>query len=299
MNWKSFSSRLLLVVVAFPVLGVLIFLAPGLHLLPYTIAVVAASVVGALETRGLFRARGITTTPYLAPFLAGTLPLSVWLEVTGMIPSGWARAWLVACIGVILVRATLQKDARRIEEFLSFTSSSVFILLYPSYFLSWVVRFTALPQPSLSILLFLGLVFGNDMAAYFAGSLWGGSTQLNLAISPQKSVVGFIAGLMGTGIIYTIFRLAVPSLLPGKPRGSNRFLSGGGRFRDSRGPRGKRSQAIGARQGLRDHHTRKRRAAGFHRLHALERATFLRADAAFPVGDEEGGFSSVSLRRQW
>lgn len=52
MNWKSFSSRLLLVVVAFPVLGVLIFLAPGLHLLPYTIAVVAASVVGALETRG-------------------------------------------------------------------------------------------------------------------------------------------------------------------------------------------------------------------------------------------------------
>ncbi|MGO9411531.1 MAG: phosphatidate cytidylyltransferase, partial [Spirochaetia bacterium] len=191
MNWKSFSSRLLLVVVAFPVLGVLIFLAPGLHLLPYTIAVVAASVVGALETRGLFRARGITTTPYLAPFLAGTLPLSVWLEVTGMIPSGWARAWLVACIGVILVRATLQKDARRIEEFLSFTSSSVFILLYPSYFLSWVVRFTALPQPSLSILLFLGLVFGNDMAAYFAGSLWGGSTQLNLAISPQKSVVGF------------------------------------------------------------------------------------------------------------
>ncbi len=223
MNWKSFSSRLLLVVVAFPVLGVLIFLAPGLHLLPYTIAVVAASVVGALETRGLFRARGITTTPYLAPFLAGTLPLSVWLEVTGMIPSGWARAWLVACIGVILVRATLQKDARRIEEFLSFTSSSVFILLYPSYFLSWVVRFTALPQPSLSILLFLGLVFGNDMAAYFAGSLWGGSTQLNLAISPQKSVVGFIAGLMGTGIIYTIFRLAVPSLLPASLGGATVF----------------------------------------------------------------------------
>ena len=109
MNWKAFSSRLLLVVVAFPVLGVLIFLAPGLHLLPYTIAVVAASVVGALETRGLFRARGITTTPYLAPFLAGTLPLSVWLEVTGMIPSGWARAWLVACIGVILVRAILSE----------------------------------------------------------------------------------------------------------------------------------------------------------------------------------------------
>jgi phosphatidate cytidylyltransferase len=212
-NWKSFSSRLLLVIVAFPVLGVLIFLAAGLHLLPFALAVVAASVIGAIESRGLFAARGITTTPYLAPILAGTLPLSAWLEVAGTIPSGWLRAWPAACIGIILVRAILQKDPRRIQEFLSFTSSSVFILLYPAYFLSWVVRLIALPQPSLSILLFLGLVFGNDMAAYLAGSLWGGSTQLNLAISPQKSAVGFIAGLVGTGIVYTLFRLVVPSLL--------------------------------------------------------------------------------------
>jgi phosphatidate cytidylyltransferase len=213
-NWKSFSSRLLLVIVTFPVLGVLIFLAPGLHLLPFALAVVAASVIGATETRGLFTARGIITAPYLAPILAGTLPLSAWLEVAGMIPSGWVRTWPAVCIGIILVRAILQKDPRRIQEFLFFTSSSVFILLYPSYFLSWVVRLIVLPQPSLSILLFLALVFGNDMAAYFAGSLWGGSTQLNFAISPQKSAVGFIAGILGTGIVYTVFRLAVPSLLP-------------------------------------------------------------------------------------
>jgi phosphatidate cytidylyltransferase len=52
------------------------------------------------------------------------------------------------------------------------------------------------------------------MTAYFAGSLWGSSTRLNLAISPQKSIVGFAAGLIGTGIVCAIFRVAVPLLLP-------------------------------------------------------------------------------------
>jgi phosphatidate cytidylyltransferase len=213
-NWKAFSSRLLLVAIAFPVLGLLIFLAPQLHLLPFNVAVVAACVVGALETRGLFQARGLPTTPYLAAFLAGTIPLSVWLEVAGLVPVGYARAWIPFCMGIILVRSILQTDAGRIDGFLIYTSGSVFVLLYPSYFLSWVVRLTALPQPSLSILFFLCLVFGNDMAAYFAGSLWGSSTRLNIAISPQKSAVGFIAGLAGTGVVYAVFRLAVPSFLP-------------------------------------------------------------------------------------
>lgn len=214
MNWKAFSSRILLIAVAFPALGVLIFVVPQLHHIAFNAAAVAACVIGALETRALFEARGVTTMRVLAPLLAGTLPAAVWLEVAGLIPPGWAGAWLAASLGIILVRAVFQKDARRISAFLSLISSSIFILLYPAYFISWMIRFSALSQPSLSILLFLGLVFGNDMSAYFAGSLWGSSTRLNLAISPQKTLVGFIAGIVGTGIIYTFFRLVFPSLLP-------------------------------------------------------------------------------------
>jgi phosphatidate cytidylyltransferase len=213
-NWKAFSSRILLIAVAFPVLGALIFLVPQLHHLLFNAAVAAACVIGALETRGLFEARGAAPMKVLAPLLAGTIPASSWLEVAGLIPAGWAHAWLAACMGIILVRAVFQRDPRRVTEFLSLLSSSLFVLLYPAYFMSWIVRFSALSQPSLSIVLFLGLVFGNDMLAYFAGSLWGGSTRLNLAISPQKTLVGFIAGVVGTGIIYTFFRLVFPTLLP-------------------------------------------------------------------------------------
>ncbi len=214
MNWKGFASRLLLIAVAFPALAALIFLLPHLHHLPFNAAVVGACVVGALETQGLFRARGIPCARYLAPVLAGTLPLVTWLEVAGLIPAGWARAWLPLAVGVILVRAIPVRNTRRLAEFLTFVSSSIFVLLYPAFFLSWIVRFSALRETSLSILLFLCLVFANDMAAYFAGSLFGSSTRLNLAISPAKTAVGFAAGIFGTLVIYGIFRLAAPFLFP-------------------------------------------------------------------------------------
>lgn len=214
MNWKSFLSRVLLVLVAFPVIGALIFLLPQHRHLLFNIAVAAASVIGALETRGLVEAAKIPTSRWLAPILAGTLPLVVWLEVADIIPWGYDRYWLVLAMCAVLLRAVFSAHGARLKGFLPFVSSSIFVLLYPGFFLSWIVRFSEFADASLSILLFLGLVFGNDMSAYFAGSLWGASTRLNLPVSPTKSAVGFIAGIAGSLIVFTAFQLAAPWVVP-------------------------------------------------------------------------------------
>ena len=86
----------------------------------------------------------------------------------------------------------------------------MFTFFYPGYFLAWIVRFSSLREPSLSILFFFCLVFGNDMLAYFAGSLWGASTRLNLVVSPKKSALGFGAGLVGSLIIVGLFQVVLP-----------------------------------------------------------------------------------------
>jgi phosphatidate cytidylyltransferase len=213
-NWKGFLLRILLVFVAFPVLGVLIVLLPQLHHLGFNIVVLGASVLGALEMAALFNARKIPTSLALAPILSASLPVGAYLEVAHVLPSGWMGVWIPAALGVILVRAVLFKKEKRLTEVLAFASSSTFSFLYPGLFLSWVVRLSGLEEPTLSILLFLCLVFGNDMSAYFAGSLWGKSTRLNLPVSPQKSAVGFAAGLVGSLIVMGLFLL----LTPGFPR---------------------------------------------------------------------------------
>jgi phosphatidate cytidylyltransferase len=209
-NWKGFLSRILLVGVAFPMLGAFILALPQLYHLAFNLIVIGASVVGAMETGALFKARRIPTSDILVPILAGTLPVGAYLEVAGVIPPHWLGIWFPAAIGTLLVRAVLFARTRELRSILSFTSSSFFSLIYPAYFLSWIVRLSSLPEPSLSILFFLCLVFGNDMAAYFAGSLWGASTRLNLPVSPQKSAVGFAAGFVGSMVIVGLFLLLAP-----------------------------------------------------------------------------------------
>ncbi len=214
MNWKIFRSRVLLVGIAFPLLGVIILVIPHVHHLAVNLAAVGVCLLGGMEMAALFRARNITTSSLLAPILGASVPAGVFLEVVGVLPPGWLGIWVPAALGVILVRAVLIRKDRNLAEVLSYSSSSFFTFLYPGFFLSWFVRLSSLPEPSLSIVFFLCLVFGNDMAAYFAGSLWGASTPLNLPVSPQKSAIGFAGGLFGSLVVVGLFLL----LTPGFPR---------------------------------------------------------------------------------
>jgi phosphatidate cytidylyltransferase len=212
-NWKHFLIRILLVAVAFPVFGALIFLLPQLGHLAFNAIVVAVTVIGAFEAEGLFRTKRIRTARWLAPILAGTLPVAAYLENMGIIPQAAQGLWPVAAFAILLVRSILFQTNRSLPALLSFTASSVFVLLYPGLSLAYIVRLSGLPDPSLTILFFLCVVFGNDMAAYFAGSLWGRSTCLHLPVSPQKSAVGFAAGIGGSFIVVFGFRLLAPGFL--------------------------------------------------------------------------------------
>ena len=213
MNWKHFLTRILLITIAFPVFGALIFLVPQLGHLAFNAIVFAATVVGAFEVEGLLRAKKIRTARWLAPILAGTLPVAAYLETMGIIPQAAHGLWPAAALAILLVRSILFQTNRSLSSLLSFTASSMLVLLYPGLSLAYIVRLSSLPDPSLTILFFLCVVFGNDMAAYFAGSMWGRSTCLHLPVSPQKSAVGFAAGIGGSFIVVFGFRLLAPGFL--------------------------------------------------------------------------------------
>jgi phosphatidate cytidylyltransferase len=213
MSGKGFLMRVLLVVVAFPVIGVLVFLSP-LHHLAINVVVVLVSVLGALEMASLFKSARIPTSALLAPLLSATLPAGTYLEVMGILPAGWMGIWITAAFGIILVRAVLFAGEKQLKSVLSFASSSFFTFLYPGFFLTWIVRMASLPDPSLCLLYFFCLVFGNDMSAYLFGSLLGNRSRLNLAVSPNKSVAGFVAGLLGSLVAVAFFMVLAPDFPP-------------------------------------------------------------------------------------
>jgi phosphatidate cytidylyltransferase len=76
------------------------------------------------------------------------------------------------------------------------------------------VLLSSLPEASLSLLLFFSLVFVNDLLAYSAGTLARGWSRLGWAVSPNKSAIGFAAGLAGSIGAAALYRVLAPRLLP-------------------------------------------------------------------------------------
>jgi phosphatidate cytidylyltransferase len=205
-NWKGFAVRVGLVVVAFPLLGVFVFLLPwGTHL-ALNAMIVAVTVIGSIETVGLLAARRVPVSRVLAPVLAGTLPAAAWVQAAGLLPGVEIHLlWAAAVPGIILVRAIMFRRQAALRGLIAYSSASVLAALYPALFLSFLPRMTGLAEPALAVAFFLCVVFGDDMLAYFVGSLWGRSTRLNLPVSPQKSMVGFAGGIAGALIVALLF----------------------------------------------------------------------------------------------
>ena len=196
-----------MVVVALPLIGVVVFLLPQATHLAFNLLVVAVSVIGSLEVVGLLDARGIPVSRFLAPVLAGTLPVAAYLQAAGIVAGRraapargpWPPSASSWCASIIF------QSKETLRGLLAYAGGSLLAVLYPAFFLSFITRATGLAEPSLTVAFFLCVIFGDDMLAYFAGSLWGRSTCLHLPVSPNKSAVGFAGGVAGAVIVALLF----------------------------------------------------------------------------------------------
>ena len=77
-------------------------------------------------------------------------------------------------------------------------ANSAFIILYCGFFITFISRITTLKEPSFMLALYLIIVFMCDSGAWFFGVLFGKSTRGIIAASPNKSLVGFIGGILSS-----------------------------------------------------------------------------------------------------
>ena len=77
-------------------------------------------------------------------------------------------------------------------------SSSVFVVLYSGYLCTFVSRMTLFNNSIYFIALFFVIVSMNDSVAWLFGNLFGKNNRGIVKASPNKSVAGFIGGLLGS-----------------------------------------------------------------------------------------------------
>jgi phosphatidate cytidylyltransferase len=123
-------------------------------------------------------------------------------------------------------------SARKLPDILLFIAAGFSVIIYPGFFMIWIIRMTLLTQAVPVILIFLLMVFADDSAAWAVGMLFGKKNRNIIPASPNKSIAGFIGGLtasvlIGLGAALLIPQAFIAQHIPAIPSGIILgFLSG-------------------------------------------------------------------------
>lgn len=158
--------------------------------------VAAVAVIATTELYGLARARGVQPFPVTGAAASGAIVLLATRYPTPAQASAPVLAVLVAVtLGTLGASVWLRWPGGEPLAAVAIT------LLGPAYVggtLAFAVFLRSLPGIGF-VLLPLVVVWVGDSAAYFAGRAWG-RTKLFPAASPGKTVVGGVAGLIGSAV---------------------------------------------------------------------------------------------------
>lgn len=177
---------------------------------PLSTGVVFGIMAGwaALEFYAMSRRESRLPNEFIGVAAAGSMPLAAAL---------WGMAGLSA-IMTALIAASLVWHVVFVRVRTTDTATTVFGALYPGFLLAYLVLiirdFAGGTELALAVVI---SVWVNDSFAYFFGSMLG-RHKMAPRISPKKSWEGFVAGLVGTVVVWTLLVLTIPRFFPGLPQ---------------------------------------------------------------------------------
>jgi phosphatidate cytidylyltransferase len=191
--------RLLTFFIVFPILIALMFLDFGGHLVLF-ILTVAASIVGAIEMAVLLRSKEMQTNIYLPVVFGLAFPVLAYAENLGWIQSHHTMAIASLVIMFVFIRQIFVNTETAFQAILGKVAGNLLTLIYPGFFLYFIIKIFNFPQASLLLLIFALATFGNDALAWLVGNIFGKHSRKPFLVSPNKSLAGFIGGIAGTFI---------------------------------------------------------------------------------------------------
>lgn len=206
-------QRVLLFVVAIPAIAFAIFFLPYYSHLFFNLGAIAASYIASRELLNMFKNKGIKLNYSWLSILSIPLPVTSYLMVQFDFNHDVFSIVLTSLIIFVLLMSISTKQSE--EDFsnnITFISSSLFTILYPGFFISYIIRFSEFENASMIICYFIIIVFLNDSGAWLLGVLFGKNNRGIIKVSKNKSIMGFVGGTMGTYLFMGFARHYIPEL---------------------------------------------------------------------------------------
>lgn len=206
-------QRILLFFIAIPLLAAAVFFLPFQNHLFFNLVAIGACFLASKELIQILEAKGIKQRSKILPYLSMSLPVASYLIVRFDIQQDlFAIVLTTVIIYILLLSISTKVSDDDFSNNIIFIASSLFVIVYPGYFISYIIRFSEFTNASLVICFFILIIFMNDSGAWLLGVLFGKNNRGVVKVSKNKSVMGFIGGTIGTFIFFGIARQVIPGL---------------------------------------------------------------------------------------
>jgi phosphatidate cytidylyltransferase len=221
---KKLFQRLLIFFIGLPFLIVLILFVPHFNHLAFNCIVITVSILGAVEFRNFLQQKNIIISSKEAAVLGAILPVSTGAAVCFnvdflIIPAAFILGALVLLVSRVFA------SQEKLDAYVSRTAAGFSVLIYPGFFMAWMIPLSLFPQSNKVVLTFLLIAYLNDAAAWAAGLGLGKGNRGIVPASPNKSIAGFAGGLassviIGTGAAWLFPEAFSAAFMPNLPAGA-------------------------------------------------------------------------------
>ena len=205
---SGLRSRILTGAIAIPVLIVIVVLLPYLDFLAFCLLFTLISFLGSIEMHALL-SRDNEKLPFTS-YAGAVLPLAQYVQYRYMPDTELTFYTLMFLIGLTLFMEIFTGAKDNFKGTWERNSKTVLNIIYPGLFSSFVIRIAFIENAAWFILLFFLLVFSSDTFAFFCGIAFGKNNKGVIKVSPNKSIAGFVGGLL----IPALFGLLSAVLFP-------------------------------------------------------------------------------------
>ena len=190
----SLKKRILTAVIAVPTLIIIVVFLPFLDHLVFCLTITVNTLLGSLEMRSLL-SKDEEKLPFTS-YAGALLPLAQYVQFRYFPDLELTFYTLMFLMGLTMFLEIFTGAKDSFHGTWERNSKTVLNIIYPGLFASFVIRIAFIEHSAWFILFFFLLVFGSDTFAYFFGIAFGKNNKGIIKVSPNKSVAGFIGGLL-------------------------------------------------------------------------------------------------------
>lgn len=210
---SNIGKRLLTFFIGLPIILGLVFLNFQHHLV-LNIIITIGCVIGSYEFCSIVSSKIKLTSKVLVMTFAGLLPLLGYIFILSDI-SLEILLW-VFTLEILFIMAVECFTAKEFSVSLEKISFSILALFYCSYMPTFITRLCYYENSVPLLILYFVFVFMCDSGAWFFGILFGKNNRGIFKASPNKSIAGFVGGIITDIALAVVIRAIFPDFFHGE-----------------------------------------------------------------------------------